>query len=398
MRANIDAAGQPDGVGAKTSVRVCYGRNELEHNWKDSMRWLLASLLLLFVVLGGFLLSPSPVDSKAWQAPPPPALTDALAPNQKLRLAELLARGQVYGPEDTAEDDQGRLYAGTQDGRIVRIWPDGRVETWLETDGRPLGMVFDAAGNLIVADAWQGLLQVSPEAKVTVLTREAEGLPFRFTDDVDIAPDGRIYFTDASSRFHQPDYKLDLLEMRPHGRLLRYDPQTRKTEVLLQNLHFANGVAVSPDGTYVLVNETWKYRILKYWIVGRDAGQAEVFADNLPGFPDNLAVDDVGRYWVAFPSLRNGQIDMMHGLPWLKDLVAKLPDGLQPKPEPYGLVVALDEQGKVITSLHDPKGTHLQEITSVNPSNGYLYFGSLHNDRIGRLALRSVPGLGEFGK
>ncbi|MEX2474669.1 SMP-30/gluconolactonase/LRE family protein [Marinobacter sp.] len=359
------------------------------------MKWLLGLLLIGFLLLGSFLLSPSPVDSKAWEAPSPPALTGKLAPNERLRLSDLLARGQVYGPEDTTVDADGVLYTGTQDGGIVRVWPDGRVENWLETGGRPLGLVFDADGNLIVADAWKGLLSIAPDKTVTQLSRESEGLPFRFTDDVDIAPDGRIYFTDASSRFEQPDYVLDLLEMRPHGRLLRYDPSTGRTETLLRNLHFANGVAVAPGGNYVLVNETWKYRILKYWINGPKAGQAEVFADNLPGFPDNLAVDDAGRYWVAFPTLRNAQVDTLHQQPWLKDLLAKLPENFHPKPQEYGLVLAFDAQGEVLTSLHDTRGTHLKEITSVNPHGGYLYFGSLHNDRVGRLPLRAIPGLGE---
>ena len=359
------------------------------------MKWLMVGLLVVFLLLGSFLLTPSPVDSKAWNPPSPPPLTGEVAPNERLRLADLIARGQVYGPEDTAVSEDGVLYTGTQDGFIVRVFPDGRVENWLSTDGRPLGMVFDSQGNLIVADSWRGLLSISPEGEITVLAREAEGTLFRFTDDVDIADDGRIYFTDASSKFHQPDYLLDLLEMRPHGRLLRYSPKTGKAEVLLANLHFANGVAVSPEGDYVLVNETWKYRILRYWIHGPKAGQAEVFADNLPGFPDNLAVDDQGRYWVAFPTLRDSRMDAMHPRPWLKDLVAKLPSSLKPAPQEYGLVIAFDRDGEVITSLHDTRGTHLQEITSVNPHDGNLYFGSLHNDRIGRLPLQAIPGLGD---
>ncbi|KMQ73381.1 SMP-30/gluconolactonase/LRE family protein [Marinobacter subterrani] len=359
------------------------------------MKWLMVGLLVVFLLLGSFLLTPSPIDSKAWNPPAPPPLTGLLAPNERLRLADLLARGQVYGPEDTTIGPDGVLYTGTQDGYIVRVFPDGRVENWVSTGGRPLGMVFDQQGNLIVADAWKGLLSISPEAEITVLAREAEGTPFGFTDDVDIADDGRIYFSDASSRFNQPDYRLDLLEMRPHGRLLRYSRKTGKPEVLLGNLYFANGVAVSPDGDYVLVNETWKYRILRYWIRGPKAGQTEVFADNLPGFPDNLAVDSKGRYWVAFPTLRNPQIDTLHRNPWLKDLVAKLPDSLKPAPQEYGLVIAFDRNGKVITSLHDTRGTHLQEITSVNPHGDYLYFGSLHNDRIGRLPFEAIPGLGD---
>ena len=365
------------------------------NSWTYIMKWLLVGSLVVFLLLGGALLSPSPVDSQAWDAPEPPAMTGVLEPNEHLRQADLLALGQVYGPEDTTVDASGVLYSGTQDGRIVRVSPDGKVDQWLETEGRPLGMVFDSKGNLIVADAWKGLLSVSPEGDMTVLTREAAGTPFRFTDDVVVAEDGRIYFTDASSRFRQPDYLLDLLEMRPHGRLLRYNPKTRKTEVLVGNLYFPNGVAVSPEGDYVLVNETWKYRILKYWISGPKAGRTEVFANNLPGFPDNLAVDDQGRYWVAFPTLRNAQVDTMHRIPWLKDLVAKLPDSLKPQPEEYGLVVAFDASGKMLLSLHDTQGTHLQEITSVNPHNGFLYFGSLHNDRIGRLSLQAIPGLGE---
>lgn len=357
------------------------------------MKWLFGALLLAFIAVGGFLLAESPIDSVAWQAPTPAPMTGPLDPNAGLKSAELLALGQVYGPEDTTVDAKGVLHTGTQDGWIVRVWPDGRVENWVQTGGRPLGLVFDGNGNLLVADAWKGLLSIAPDKTITLLTREAEGLPFRFTDDVDIAPDGRIYFTDASSRFNQPDYLLDLMEMRPHGRLLRYDPATGKTRVLLRDLHFANGVAVSPDGDYLLVNETWKYRVLKYWIGGRAPGTAEVFADNLPGFPDNLAVDDAGRYWVAFPTIRNGQIDALHTRPWLKDLLAKLPDGFKPKPEEYGLAVAFNDRGEVLTSLHDTDGQHLQEITSVNPHNGMLYFGSLHNDRIGRIAIDSVPGL-----
>ena len=362
------------------------------------MKWLLGILLVILVLAGGFMMMPAPVDSAAWNPPTPPDLEGPLAPNSLLRQAELLARGDVYGPEDTTVDSEGVIYTGTQDGKIVRVWPDGRVETWVETGGRPLGMVFDRSGNLVVADAWKGLLSISPAGDIRVLTQSANGVPFGFTDDVDIAPDGRIYFSDASSRFRQPDYRLDLLEMRPHGRLLRYDPTSGETEVLIPDLHFANGVAISPEGDYLLVNETWKYRILKYWIQGPKQGQWKVFAENLPGFPDNLAVDQAGRYWVAFPALRNKQLDAMHPRPWLKDLITKLPESMQPPVEPYGLVVALDADGNILVSLHDPSGEHLQEITSVNPHKGVLYFGSLHNDRIGRLPLKAIPQLEDHGE
>lgn len=350
----------------------------------------LASLLLWLVVAAGLYLAfaPSPIDPLPWTPPKAPALNGVLEPNDTLMKAELLGLGQVQGPEDTAVDAQGRVYAGQADGRVVRLDADGRVQTFADTGGRPLGMDFDAQGNLIVCDAWKGLLKIDPQGQITVLANSADGLPFGFTDDLDIASDGRIYFTDASSRFHQPDYVLDLLESRPHGRLLRYDPATGATQTLLKDLYFANGVALSAHEDFVLVNETYRYRITRYWLKGPQAGQHDVFADNLPGLPDNLQGDRAGTFWVALPSPRKADADLILPHPWLKAALAKLPRPLLPKPTPYGLVLALDENGKILRSLHDPSGQHLRMITSAKPVGDYLYFGSLENDRIGRLKLR----------
>ncbi len=309
-------------------------------------------------------LKTSPIDPLAWDAPAAPQMTGVLEPNDTLMKAELLGQGQLHGPEDTAVDSQGRVYAGLADGRVVRLDASGKVETFVDTGGRPLGMDFDAAGNLILADAWKGLLRIDPQGKVETLATEADGVPFAFTDDLDIASDGRIYFSDASSKFHQPDYILDLLEARPHGRLLRYDPSTGKTEVLLKDLYFANGVALSANEDFVLVNETYRYRITRYWLKGEKAGQHEVFIDNLPGLPDNLQGDRKGTFWVALPTPRKADADFLHRHPWLKAQLAKLPRMFLPKPTAYGLVIAIDEQGRIVRSLHDTSGHHLRMITS----------------------------------
>lgn len=352
------------------------------------LKKLLALLVVLLAAAAGYLaLTPSPIDPLPWDAAPAPAMTGVMEPNDTLMKAKLLAQGQIHGPEDTAVDAEGRVYAGLHDGRIVRVLKDDSVETFAETGGRPLGMDFDASGNLIVADAYKGLLSVDKAGKIKVLSTEADGVPFAFTDDLDIASDGTIYFSDASSRFQQPDYLLDLLEARPHGRLLAYDPASGQTRVLLKDLYFANGVALSAAEDFVLVNETYRYRITRYWLKGEKAGQHDVFIDNLPGLPDNLQGDRKGTFWVALPSPRKADADFLHRHPWLKAQIAKLPRALWPKPIAYGLVIAVNEQGQIVRSLHDTSGTHLRMITSVKPVGDYLYFGSLDNDRIGRLEL-----------
>lgn len=352
------------------------------------MKKLLGLIALLVAVLAVYLaFTPSPIDPLAWTPPKAPPMTGVMEPNDTLMKAELLAQGQIVGPEDTAVDSQGRVFAGLDDGRIVRIGADGKAETFAETGGRPLGLAFDKSGKLIVADAWKGLLEVDQQGKIRVLSDSADGIPFAFTDDLDIASDGRIYFSDASSRFHQPDYILDLLEARPHGRLLRYDPATGKTETLLKDLYFANGVALSQHEDFVLVNETYRYRITRYWLKGEKAGQHEVFIDNLPGLPDNLASDRDGTFWVAMPSPRKADADMIQQLPWLKRQLTKLPRAVLPKPVPYGLVIQVNEKGEIVRSLHDTSGQHLRMVTSAKPVNGVLYLGSLENDRIGRLPI-----------
>ena len=332
--------------------------------------------------------APSPIDSVAWTPPIAPDLAEVTEINNDLATATLFAKGDIYGPEDVAVDKQGRIYGGTQDGLIKRVLKDGSVETWIDTQGRPLGLHFDHNDNLIVCDAYKGLLSINPEGKVTVLTTSADNIPFVFTDDLDIASDGKIYFTDASSKWNQANFMLDLLETRPYGRFLVYDPSDKTTTTLIDNMYFSNGVALSQHEDFVLVTETWRYRIVRYWLKGDKAGTSDIFIDNLPGFPDGISSNRNGRFWLALPTLRLPVVDKMHPFAWAKNISAKLPESLKPKPIDYGLVLGLNEQGEIVISLHEPTGQHLKEITSAEEHNGYLYLGTLHNDRIGRVKLQ----------
>ncbi|MBN2179324.1 MAG: SMP-30/gluconolactonase/LRE family protein [Deltaproteobacteria bacterium] len=344
-------------------------------------------LLLLLILVLIFVFKETPVNSVPYTPPAAPDLAGILAPNNLLKNSEIIAAGRINGPEDVAVDENGRLYGGTHDGEIIRIWPDGKIETFAVTDGRPLGLHFDGEGNLIVCDAYKGLLAIDREGNVTILAQSADGVPFKFTDDLDIASDGTIYFSDASDTFDHAHYLFDLVESRPHGRLMSYDPADGTVQVLLSNLYFANGVALSENEDFVLVNETYRYRIIRYWLRGPKAGTRDIFADNLPGFPDGISANRKGTFWLALFTVRNPIMDTIYPYPFLKTLLAKLPASLWPKPKPYGFVLAFDEEGNIIKNLQEPTGKYLREITSVQEHEGYLYLGSLHNDRIGRYRL-----------
>jgi sugar lactone lactonase YvrE len=334
-------------------------------------------------------LRPARIDPVAFEPRPGPGLRRAFAPNRELVQARRLADGRVAGPEDVAVGEGAALYTGTADGRIKRVsLLNEAVADFAVTGGRPLGLRFDPQGRLIVCDAVKGLLAIDREGRVTTLATEADGRPFRFTNNLDVARDGTIYFTDASDTFGTDEYLFDLLEARPHGRLLRHDPATGRTSLLLDGLHFANGVALSADEDFVAVAECYRYRIVLYWLKGPRAGRTEILIDNLPGFPDNLSRAADGGFWVALYTVRNERLDSLHPHPGLKKLISRLPALFWPKPARYGLVALLAPNGQPLLSLHDPTGERVHAVTTAREHEGHLYLGTLHDSWLARYDLR----------
>jgi sugar lactone lactonase YvrE len=343
----------------------------------------LVSLLVLYLAFW-----PVPISPQAWTPQAAPALSGNYQQNTALAGTERLSVGEGFAPEGVAVDAMGRIYAGFDDGRIMRLEADGKShQLFANTLGRPLGMDIDSYGNLIVADANGGLLRVTPEGSVYVLSSEADGVPFRCTNDVDIAADGTIYFSDASYRFPLSNYKADLFEHAGNGRLLAYDPHKRTTRTLVRNLAFANGVAVSPDQSFVVVVETGKYRIHRFWLTGPKQGQTEIFIENLPGFPDGISSNGRDKFWLALVTPRDKTLDKLLPHPGLRKVVMRLPKFLQPAPKRYSFVLGLDANGHVTDNLQDGSPTCYAQIANAVEHNGYLYFGSIGESTVGRYRL-----------
>jgi hypothetical protein len=256
-----------------------------------------------------------------------------------------------------------------------------------DTKGRPLGLKFDSSQNLIVADSVKGLLSIDPKAQINVLTTVADGIPFRITNDLDIATDGTIYFTDASSRFPLTNYKADILEHQSTGRLLAFDPKTKTTRLVLGGLSFANGVAISPDQSFVLVNETSKYRVHKVWLHGAQAGKSAIFIDNLPGFPDGISSNGKDKFWLALVTPRDDLLDKLLPYPFLRKAIWRLPPFLRPAPKRYSFVLGLDPNGRVVDNLQNFFPDCYAQIANVVENDGYLYFGSIGETSVGRFRL-----------
>ncbi|MGD8977294.1 MAG: SMP-30/gluconolactonase/LRE family protein, partial [Gammaproteobacteria bacterium] len=310
--------------------------------------------ILLLGLVAYLLFWPVPIDPVIWE-PGPDRQDPAFDPRTGLERSALLLEAAGTGPEDVTRGPDGAFYAGMLDGRVLRFDESG-WSVYADTGGRPLGLQFDGEGRLIVADAFAGLLSIDTAGAVTVLVDKIDGVPMRFPDDLDIAEDGTIWFTDASRRFDLHHWQLDFWEGRGTGRLLSYQPATGELAVHLDGLMFANGVALGPEDSFVLVNETLAARTTRLWLKGPDRGKRDVFLEGLPGYPDNLSFDGE-MFWIALPSPRQPAIERLADRPWLRTLLQRLPARWrQIELPPLGWVIAVDAAGRVRESLQDTSG------------------------------------------
>ncbi|CAN8254741.1 unnamed protein product [Cochlearia groenlandica] len=307
--------------------------------------------------------------------------------------AEFIGVGLLNGPEDIAyHRGSGLIYTGCVDGWVKRVKAhesgnESVVEDWVNTGGRPLGIAFGLHGEIIVADAYKGLLNISGDGKKTeVLTEEAEGVRFKFTDGVAVADNGVLYFTDASYKYSLREFAFDVLEGRPHGRLLSFDPTTRTTRVLLKDLYFSNGITVSPDQTHLIFCETSIRRCSKYYI---NDGRVEIFIQGLTGYPDNIRYDGDGHYWIAMPSAVTTLWKLSVKYPLLRKLTAIAAKyGYEPLFVENAGVLQVDLDGNAVALYSDRTITH---ITSGVKIGNHLYCGCLVDSRIIRLDLSKYP-------
>ena len=326
----------------------------------------------------------------SWRPPTDMGLVGDYEPNERLTGAALWDTGGI-GPEDVAIDHNGRPVTGLEDGRIVRFPDDSGVAELLgTTDGRPLGIETHPADGFVICDADRGLLHMQEDGAVVELATNYRNNRFMVTNNAAIAPDGSIYFSVSSHRRPLSQLTHDILEQSGTGRLYRRDV-SGEIEIVLDGLVFANGVALSKDGDFVLVAETGRYRIHRVWLEGERAGRSEIFVDNLPGFPDNLNRWHT-VFWCGLVRVRDKALDATLPRPWMRTVLARLPESLLPKPGEQGLVVGFDHEARVVMTLQDQTG-RLASTTGAQAEGFRLYVNSLTRPH---LAVAQLPTSFDF--
>ncbi|MFA6157510.1 ABC transporter permease [Mesorhizobium sp.] len=327
---------------------------------------------------------------------------DVLAVNDRLGATQLIGLGQVEGPEDVVLDRDDNLYTGTRHGTIVRfLAPDyARSEVFARIGGHPLGLAFAPNGDLLTCVGGMGVYRVAPDGKVAKVTDETnrsllsviDDSRLRLPDDLDVAPDGRIFFSEATIRYEMSEWAVDALEGRGNGRLICHDPKTGSTRTVLRGLIFPNGVTICRDGQSLLFAETWACRINRYWFDGPNKGKLEIFLDNLPGYPDNLNRGSDGTYWIALLGMRTRTFDLAMRKPAFRRRMARriaADEWMFPNIN-RGCVLRVSASGEIIDALWDKAGENHPSITSTCEHKGWLYLGGVSNNRIGRVRIEGA--------
>ncbi|WP_244927720.1 SMP-30/gluconolactonase/LRE family protein [Nocardioides sp. W7] len=294
-------------------------------------------------------------------------------------------------PADGAEDvvvgtsgrDEGAVFTGTADGGIFRVSHDGsRIDRVAHTGGRPLGLELDLDGRLLVCDAHRGLLKVdTASGAVEAVTDSVRGKRMVFCNNAAVASDGTIWFSDSSTRFGIERWKDDFVQNTRTGRLLRLDPDGT-VDVVIDELAFANGVALSQDEDFVCVAETGARTVVRRWLTGDRAGMRDLLCQDLPGYPDNISRGSDGLIWVTIASPRDPVVERLQTAPMpVRRAVTRIPERFQPKPKRTVRVQAYDDRGTLVHD-HDVDTADYHMVTGVREHDGRVWMGSLHEPAI----------------
>ncbi|KAK2631313.1 hypothetical protein EUGRSUZ_L03099 [Eucalyptus grandis] len=306
----------------------------------------------------------------------------------------------AHGPESLAFDLSGEgPYTGVADGRVLKWEGDERGKECVRpfapelehVCGRPLGLHFDKkTGDLYIADAYFGLMAVGPDGGLaTPVANEAEGGPFRFTNDLDIdKSEDLIYFTDSSTAFHRRQFMNAFLSGGKTGRLLKYNKSSKELKVLMQGLAFPNGVALSKDSLFLLVAESAAGRILRLWLEGPNAGKLDIFAE-LPSYPDSIRRNSGGELWVALDGKKGPFLRFLLSESRIGNFALGLPVSLQRlhlmlvggKAE--ATAVKLGKEGEILEVAQDKRGRPCSSSAKLKRGMIKLWIGSVTRPLIG---------------
>eukprot|EP00199_Chlamydomonas_sp_CCMP681_P002198 CAMPEP_0119102030 /NCGR_PEP_ID=MMETSP1180-20130426/907_1 /TAXON_ID=3052 ORGANISM="Chlamydomonas cf sp, Strain CCMP681" /NCGR_SAMPLE_ID=MMETSP1180 /ASSEMBLY_ACC=CAM_ASM_000741 /LENGTH=416 /DNA_ID=CAMNT_0007086243 /DNA_START=1 /DNA_END=1251 /DNA_ORIENTATION=+ len=366
---------------------------------------------------------------------PSPPLEGVFKPNTALVSATVLFNGSVPGSETVHVLPNGNLLMLDKYGLAWLAKPNASAPGGYTLEpnaiaqlgpGRPLGFQLDSHGDVIVCMGTLGLVKLQlpvscsdlddpatpcvPRERAQVVLLAARvtadspidaGTFVTYANDLTIAKDGRIFFSDSQSVPVLPNYSnirrpfydsftsylQGMYAGQATGRLMVYHPNNGSLHVLAKGFWFPNGVALSSDESFVAFAETNQFRVLRYWLKGEKAGIADILITGLPGFPDGVSkAPGASGFWVALAAPHSGFFDIAMSTRLIRVVMAYLPAGVRPPMKKWGAVLKVSPDGEVLKFMLDPTGSHVSFISSVeevaDDGMSRLWMGSVSNNYV----------------
>jgi len=195
--------------------------------------------------------------------------------------------------EGPAVDGEGNVFFSDIPNRRIHRWSvDGEISVFRAASGGANGLYFDRDGNLIACEMeTRAITSTTPDGRVTILADEYDGKPLNMTNDLWIAPNGGIFFSD-------PYYGEDADSLEQGGYHVYYLPPDGSALVrVIDDLAQPNGVVGTPDGKTLYVADPGSEKTYAYAIqVDGTLGGRRVAAD---AGHDGLTRDERGNLYVA---------------------------------------------------------------------------------------------------
>ncbi|HZE46176.1 MAG TPA: SMP-30/gluconolactonase/LRE family protein [Xanthobacteraceae bacterium] len=322
-----------------------------------------------------------------------PPLDGALSPNDRLDSAVPIG-DPLPDIDDVAVAGDGTVYVSSGK-QVFKLSGDGLATRTLVAafDSEAGGLAVHPDGRLLVCVAGRGLAAIDPAQPQPHWLESADGRALTGLLSVTSAPDGRIFAVEGSTGRAPDQWRHDLMEKRSNGRLIACSAALDDAQVLLRDLPYPYGVAVSADGNSLWLTESWAHRLSRFSLTGAGIGPREVIANNLAGYPARLHGDAQGGFFLGLFARRTHLIEfvlkedefreemMVTVAPhyWIAPAFAGGGDCLEPMqigsvkalgiqkpwapPRSYGLLVHLDGDGEATDSLHSRAGGRFHGVT-----------------------------------
>src|SRR5882757_4405138 len=240
-----------------------------------------------------------------------PPLDGALSPNDRLDSAVAIGE-PLAGVDDVIAAGDGAVYVSAG-RRVLKLSGEdlsSRIVV-VEFEDDAGGLALHPDGRLLVCVAGRGLAAIDLAKPAPRWLEAAGGNPLAGLMSVAAAPDGRIYAVEGSAGRRPGEWRHDLMEKRSNGRLVTCGAGLDNPQVLLRDLPYPYGVAVSADGKGLWLTESWAHRLSRFALGGNSLGAREIVAANMPGYPARLHPDGHGGLLLGMFARRTHLIEFV---------------------------------------------------------------------------------------